>query len=70
VSLGDDADHVLVKFWGAPFILTEAGKPIFKEPFAVRVRIPLLTDSKDASVITTQIVASTVGKGGEILLWA
>ena len=69
MSLGDDADHVLVNFWGAPYLLTESGEPIFKEPFAVRVRIPLLNDSKDALVITTQIVATTVGNGGEILLW-
>jgi len=23
VSLGDEADHVIVKFWGAPYILTD-----------------------------------------------
>jgi hypothetical protein len=41
VSLGDESDYVIIKFWGAPYILTPEGKPIFKEPFALRVRIPL-----------------------------
>jgi hypothetical protein len=64
VSLGDEADYVLVKFWGAPYILTDEDKPIFKEPFAVRVRIPLQTDSEDASVIATQVIAEGAGGAG------
>jgi hypothetical protein len=69
VSLGDEADHVLVKFWGAPYILTDLNKPIFKEPFALRVRIPLQTDSEDTSVIATQVLADSAGKAGETILW-
>jgi hypothetical protein len=69
VSLGDEADYVLVKFWGAPFILTDTGEPIFKEAFAVRVRIPLQMDGESTSVITTQVLTTSIGKGGEIVLW-
>jgi hypothetical protein len=36
-----DPDHVIIKFWGAPYILTMEGKPIFKDPFVLKVRIPL-----------------------------
>jgi hypothetical protein len=64
VSLGDESDYVLVKFWGAPYILTDEGKPIFKEPFALRVRIPLMTDPEDASVIATQVIAESAGGAG------
>jgi hypothetical protein len=52
VSLGEEPDYVMVKFWGAPYILTEDGDPIFKEPFSVRVRIPLLTDPDDSLTVT------------------
>jgi hypothetical protein len=69
VSLGDEPDYVLVKFWGAPYILTEDQKPIFKEPFAVRVRIPLQTDPEATSVIATQVMADSIGNVGTILLW-
>ena len=53
VSMGDESDYVNVKFWGAPYILSEEGTPIFSEPFAVRVRIPLLNDPEDSTVIAT-----------------
>lgn len=69
VSLGDEADYVVVKFWGAPYILTEEPKPVFKEPFALRVRIPLQTDAESSSVIATQVMADTVGDAGSVILW-
>ena len=42
-------------------MLSETGKPIFKEPFAVRVRIPMQNDGEDASVIVTTVAAKSVG---------
>jgi hypothetical protein len=59
----------LVKFWGAPYVLTEEGKPIFKEPFGLRVRIPLQSDPTDKTVIATKTIADTAGKAGEVVLW-
>ena len=69
MSLGDDADHVLVNFWGAPYIITESGDPIFREPFAVRVRMPQQVEGETASVIATAVISDSVGKGGEVVLW-
>jgi hypothetical protein len=69
VSLGEESDFVVVKFWGAPYILTEDNKPIFKEAFAVRVRIPLQTDAEDTSVIVTKVLTDSVGTAGEVILW-
>ena len=57
ISLGGEPDHVIIKFWGAPYVLTEDNKPIFKEPFALKVRIPLQTDSEDATTIATEVMA-------------
>ena len=34
LSLGDP-DYVIIKFWGAPYILTLEGEPIFKDPFVL-----------------------------------
>jgi hypothetical protein len=50
-------------------MLSEAGNPIFKEPFALRVRIPMQTDGEEPSVIATQVAASTVGSAGEAVIW-
>jgi hypothetical protein len=69
VSLGDEPDYVIVKFWGAPFILSADSKPIFKEPFAIRVRIPLQNDSEDTSVIATQVFSDSAGTLGESIIW-
>ena len=57
MSLGSEPDHVIIKFWGAPYILTDDGQPIFKAPFALRVRIPDLTDDKASMTIATKAVA-------------
>jgi hypothetical protein len=69
VSLGEEADYVVLKLWGAPYMLSEAGKPIFKEPFAVRVRIPMQTDGEDTSVIATTVAAKSVKSAGEAVIW-
>ena len=69
MSLGDEADHVLVKFWGAPYILTDLGEPIFREAFALRVRIPLQIDSEATAVIATQVTADSAGNLGKTVLW-
>jgi hypothetical protein len=69
VSLGEEADYVLIKLWGARDILSEAGKPIFREPFAVRVRIPMQIDEKDTSVVVTTVAAKSFGSTGEVVIW-
>lgn len=69
VSLGDTSDHVIVKFWGAPLILTEDLKPIFKEPFVLRIRIPTQADAGSVSVIATKAVAATVNSVGKTIIW-
>lgn len=49
--------------------MTEKNEPIFKEPFAVRVRIPLLTDPDSYLTVTTEVLADSVGVGGKTALW-
>jgi len=56
-TLGDESDFVIIKFWGAPWILTQDRKPIFSKPFTIRVRIPLLHEKGTVSVTTTKAVA-------------
>ena len=71
MSMGDTRDHVIVKFWGAPYILTDDEKPIFKEPFVTRVRIPLQTDIEAPVHIATEAFASTLSsssKNGLIIM--
>jgi hypothetical protein len=63
-----EPDHVIVKFWGAPYILTEDGKPIFKSPFVLRVRIPLQSEEGSTSVVATEAIASTINTTGKIVL--
>ena len=50
-------------------MLTELGKPIFREPFAIRVRIPLQLDSEDTAVKATQVTAASAGTVGKTILW-
>ena len=69
MSLGDEPDFVIINFWGAPFLLTEDNKPIFSEPFVVRIRVPLLSESGSTSVIATKALAKTVGEAGKAGIW-
>jgi hypothetical protein len=69
MSLGDEPDFVIINFWGAPFLLSEDGAPIFSEPFVVRTRVPLLSESGSTSVIATKALAKTVGAAGEAVTW-
>ena len=59
---------MIVKFWGAPYILTDDNKPIFKEPFVLRVRIPIQSE-ESAVAIATESAAAAVGAGGKTGLW-
>jgi hypothetical protein len=68
VSLGDENDYVIVKFWGAPYILTDDNKPIFKEPFVLRVRIPIQSE-ESVTAVATEAAAATVAAGGKTGLW-
>lgn len=64
LSLGDEPDYVIIKFWGAPYIMTELNKPIFREPFVLRMRIPLQSESGSTSVVATKAISQTVGTVG------
>ena len=69
LSLGDEPDYVIIKFWGAPYIMTALGKPIFREPFVLRQRIPLQSESGSTAVVATKAIAQTVGTAGKSGLW-
>ena len=62
VSMNDDSDYAIINFWGAPLIRTDDNQPVFSEPFALRVRIPLITEKGHAQVATK--AAGVAIKGG------
>lgn len=57
MSLADEPDQVIISFWGAPFMMSEDNKPVFSEPFVLRLRIPLQSESGSTSVVATKAIA-------------